>query len=136
MEPTSPPPSPRTPPTFAGGVTLTVVGGMTFFLFLLVVVGSLFSGDFGDDPVYGIIAIAIVLFGAAEVWVGILAIAGRRSARAAGIAVSVVGIALAIAGIVDAIVLEESYVGVVISGLILAASVVVIVLLARARPAA
>jgi len=136
MEPVSPQPSSQSPPTFAGGILLTVVGGMTFLLFLLVVMGSLFSGDFEDNVVYGVIAIAVVLFGAAEVWVGILAIAGRPGGRTAGIAVSVAGIALAIAGIVDAIVLEESYIGVVVSGMIMAASIVAIVLLARARPPA
>lgn len=134
MEPVSPQPSSQTPPTFAGGVVLTVLGGMTFLIFLLAVVFAALSDDW--DLVFGLIAIGISIFGGLEVWAGILAMAGRPIGRPFGITIAAVGVAAALAGLWHAIFIDESFQGIVITVLLIAASTLVIVLLARARPPA
>jgi hypothetical protein len=128
-QPATPQPSSGARPTFAGGIALIVVGAITFLLFLLVAS----AGDLWNPIGFGVIVIAVALFGAAEVWAGILAIKGRPGSRTAGIAVSVVGIVLAIAGLIVA---HESYIASFVSGLIMVSSILVIVLLVHARPSA
>jgi hypothetical protein len=124
----------RSGPLLAGGIVLTTIGGLTILLIGVAVLGSIATGDFEENPGYGVAGIGVTLFGGAQVWAGILAILRRRAGRLMGLVVAGVGVALAMGLVVEAFVAEDALGDLVLAAIELTTSITVIILLIRGVP--